>query len=118
MARLYANENFPFPVVEELRRRGHDAITVAETGKANQKLSDDQVLEFATSDKRAVLTFNRKHFFRLHRHRSGHCGIVACTYDPDFVALAERIDVALTNTPKLVGQLIRINRPQGRDGVS
>ncbi|MGH7139327.1 MAG: DUF5615 family PIN-like protein, partial [Pirellulales bacterium] len=34
VARLYANENFPFPVVDELRRRGHDAITVAETGKA------------------------------------------------------------------------------------
>ena len=67
MARLYANENFPFPVVEELRRRGHDAVTVAETGKANQKMSDDQVLKFAISDERAVLTFNRKHFFRLHR---------------------------------------------------
>lgn len=112
MARLYANENFPFPVVEELRRRGHDAITVAETGKANQRLSDDQVLEFAISDERAVLTFNRKHFFRLHRDRSAHCGIVACTYDLDFIALAERIDAALTNTEALVGRLIRINRPQ------
>ena len=113
MARLYANENFPFPVVEELRRRGHDAITVVETGKANQKVSDDQVLEFAISDERAVLTFNRKHFFRLHRQRPGHRGIVACTYDPDFVALAERIDAALADMTGMVGQLIRINRPQG-----
>ena len=39
--------------------------------------------------------------------------MVACTYDPNFVALAERIDVALTNTPELVDRLIRINRPQG-----
>ncbi len=31
MARLYANENFPLPVVEELRRLGHDAVTVAKT---------------------------------------------------------------------------------------
>ena len=112
MARLYANENFAFPVVEELRRRGHDAVTVAETGKANQKMSDDQVLEFAISDERAVLTFNRKHFFRLHRQRPDHQGIVACTYDPDFV-LADRIDAALANSPELIGQLIRINRPQG-----
>ena len=80
MARLYANENFPFPVVEELRRRSHDAITIAETGKANQKGSDEQVLEFAISDERAVLTFNRKHFFRLHRQRPKHRGIVSCTY--------------------------------------
>lgn len=112
MARFYANENFPFPVVEELRRRGHDTVTIAETGKANQKVSDEQVLDIAISDDRAVLTFNRKHFFRLHRQRPDHRGIVACTYDPDFVALATRIDDALANAVNLVGQLIRINRPQ------
>jgi hypothetical protein len=38
---------------------------------------------------------------------------VACTYDPDFVTLAERINAALANTPELIGQLIRVNRPQG-----
>ena len=113
MARLYANENFPFPVVEELRRRGHDAVTVAETGKANQKMNDQQVLEFAVSDSRAVLTLNRRHFFRLHRQRPDHRGIVACTYDPDFLALAERIDAALASATELGGQLIRVNRQQG-----
>ena len=35
MARLYANENFPFPVVEELRKLGHDVLTIQETGKAD-----------------------------------------------------------------------------------
>ena len=29
MARLYANENFPFPVVEELRRLGIDQRELA-----------------------------------------------------------------------------------------
>lgn len=86
MARLYANENFPFPVVEELRRLRHDAVTVAETGKANRKISDEQVLEFAISEGRAVLTLNHRHFFRLHRQRLDHRGIVACTYDPNFAA--------------------------------
>ena len=28
MARLYANENFPLPVVGELRRLGHDVLTI------------------------------------------------------------------------------------------
>ena len=64
MARLYANENFPFPVVEE-----------------------------------------------LHRQRLDHRGIVACTYDPNFAALAKRIDAALANPTELAGQLIRVNRP-------
>ena len=31
MARLYANENFPLPVVNELRRLGHDVLTTQDT---------------------------------------------------------------------------------------
>ena len=92
MTRLYANENFPFPVVEELRRLGHNAITVAETGRANQQMSDEEVLQFAVSDGRAVVTLNRKHFFRLHSQRPGHSGIIACTYDPDFVLILQVAD--------------------------
>lgn len=34
MARFYSNENFPFPAVEELRRLGHDVVTMAEAGHA------------------------------------------------------------------------------------
>ena len=44
MTRLYANENFPLPVVEELRRLGHDTLTVADTGSASQEMSDEEVL--------------------------------------------------------------------------
>jgi hypothetical protein len=28
MARLYTDEHFPFPVVEELRQLGHDVLTL------------------------------------------------------------------------------------------
>ena len=59
MARLYANENFPLPVVEGLRQFGHDVITIQETGKAEQRTSDDDVLQFAMADDRAVLTPTR-----------------------------------------------------------
>jgi Domain of unknown function (DUF5615) len=111
VALLYANENFPFPVVEELRRLGHDAITVAETGRANRQMSDEEVLEFAVSDGRVVLTLNRKHFFRLHRLRPDHSGIVAYTYDPDFIALAGRIHALLAVTSEPAGQLLRVIRP-------
>jgi uncharacterized protein (DUF433 family) len=31
----------PVPVVEELRRLGHDVLTIRETGQANQSLSDE-----------------------------------------------------------------------------
>ena len=43
MARLYADEDFPLPVVEELRRLGHDVLTVQEAGRANQGIDDATV---------------------------------------------------------------------------
>src|ERR1022692_4569411 len=76
MARLYADENFPLAVVEELRRLGHDVVTVHESGKANRATPDVEVLEFARSEGRVVLTLNRKHFIALHASTPGHGGIV------------------------------------------
>ena len=111
MARLYANENFPLPVVDALRQLGHDVITVSETGKAEQAWPDDDVLEFASQDDRALLTLNRKHFIRLHRQSLEHAGIIACTFDPDFAAQARRIHDAIGLDNALQGQLIRVSRP-------
>lgn len=111
MARLYANENFPFPVVQELRLLGHDVLTVQETGKAGHATPDEEVLAFATGDGRAVLTINRKHFLRLHRQSASHAGIIVCTLDLDFAGQARRIHEAIGSVPKLDGQLLRVNRP-------
>lgn len=66
MARLYANENFPFLTVSELRRLGRDVLTVRDAGKASVSTPDSEVLAFAITQGRAVLTLNRKHFIRLH----------------------------------------------------
>ena len=84
MARVHANENFPLPVVEELRRLGHDVLTVHEIGRAGQQVPDAEVLELAISDHRAVLTLNRRHFIRLHQERPAHAGVIVCTVDRDF----------------------------------
>ena len=84
MARLYCNENFPLPVVEQLRSLGHDVLTIQETGKADQALPDAEVLAFARREGRAVLTLNRLHFIRLHRGQPDHAGIIVCKFDPDF----------------------------------
>lgn len=111
MARLYANENFPLPVVLELRRLAHDVLTVQETGNAGQGWPDESVLAFAAADHRAVLTFNRRHFVRLHQQEPGHGGIVACTVDADWPALAQRIHAAILPFNDLSGRLIRVNRP-------
>jgi hypothetical protein len=111
MARMYSNENFPLPVVEALHRAGHDIVTVAETGKADQAWPDEDVLAFASDDDRALLTLNRIHFIRLHAKSTDHAGIVVCTFDPDFSGQAQRIDAALKSAQELRGQLLRVNRP-------
>jgi len=111
MARLYSDESFPLPVVEHLRQLGHDVLTIFEDGKANQQYPDELVLADATVAQRAVLIFNRKHFKRLHQLSPLHGGIIVCTYNPDFVDLAQRIHEALQSCPILAGQLLRVNRP-------
>jgi len=111
VARLYANENFPLPVVEALRRLGHDVMTIQETGKAEQRAPDEEILHSAMADDRAVLTLNRKHFIRLHREESSHAGIIVCTVDPDFARQAARIHAAIEAAGDLRSQLVRVHRP-------
>ena len=75
MARFYANENLPEPVVVELRRLGHDVVTMRESGHAGRAVADVEVLEFATTNGRVVVTLNRRHFVRLHLERPAHASL-------------------------------------------
>lgn len=114
MARLYSNENFPLPVVEELRRLGHDVLTVGDADRAGRRIPDHEVLEFAIAQDRAVLTLNRRHFVGLHLANPKHVGIIACTFDEDFSAQAHRIHEAINRAGDLRAQLLRVNRPPTR----
>jgi predicted dinucleotide-binding enzyme len=111
MALLHADENFDYRVVVELRGHGHDVLTAYEAGRAGQRIPDADVLAFAISQNRAVLSFNRCDFIRLHNSGQPHCGIIVCTDDRDVAALAMRIHRALLNCPVLSNQLLRIYRP-------
>jgi hypothetical protein len=111
MGRLYADEQFPYEVVEHLRNFGHDVLTVQEAGNANLKIPDDLVLAFAGSNERVVLTLNRKDFKRLHRSLPHHAGIIICTDDADRIALAERIHAAILAGEILSGKLVSVVRP-------
>lgn len=110
IARLYSNENFPLPVVTALRGFGHDVLTSLDAGKANEAIPDDEVLHYACSKQRAVITHNRQDFIQLHRLNPDHAGIIVCTVDTDFPALASRIHRQLQSSDSLDGQLLRINR--------
>jgi len=109
--RFYSDENFPLDVVTELRRLGHDVLTALEDGRANQRISDKDVLGRATEFGRIVLTINRRDFRLLHQSQVMHAGIVICTQDADFIGQAERIATACGLLDRADGKLIRIYRP-------
>jgi len=108
MARLYADEQFPRQVVQNLRSLGHDVQTFQEAG--NAALPDEDVLAIATSENRAVLTVNRRDFFQLHKLKPHHCGIIACTRDDDMPRLSANINDAISTAEILTGKVIRVYR--------
>jgi len=75
--RLYFDEDSArHSLARELRFRGADLITAIEAGMAGQ--ADEQQLEWAASNGRALYSFNRGDFYGLHtiwlregRHHSG-----------------------------------------------
>jgi Domain of unknown function (DUF5615) len=106
---LYADEDFPYPVVEELRKLGHEVVTAQEDGR--RATPDPDILARAHSLGRAVITHNRTDFERLDRQGAPHSGILSATHDTDFPGLAARIHDALAGrTP--ARWCIRVNRPQ------
>ncbi|MBD0311535.1 MAG: DUF5615 family PIN-like protein [Microcoleus sp. T3-bin5] len=111
MARFYADEQFQKGVVELLRSLGHDVLTVQEAGNANQKIPDEEVLAFAVSIDRAILTINRRHFIRLHTLQPDHAGIIVCKDDSNREMLALRINEAIANRESVRSLLIRVNSP-------
>jgi uncharacterized protein with PIN domain len=92
---LYADEDFPFGAVEELRRLGYDVLTAQDDRK--RQTPDPAILQRAHTLGRVVLTHNRRHFERLHKQGAAHSGIVVAKQDPNnHIALAKRIHVRLT----------------------
>jgi predicted nuclease of predicted toxin-antitoxin system len=109
MARLYADEQFPRPVVEHLRSLGHDVLTVQEADNAGK--SDAEVLAFAIANNRVVLTQNRRDFVKLHQSQPNHAGMIICSDDQNFARLAEQTHAAISTKDALQGKLIRVVRP-------
>jgi hypothetical protein len=72
MARLFADENFPLGIVQRLRELGHDVLTLNDVGRANQRWPDEELFLFCIAQQRAVLTRNRRHFYKLHERFPTH----------------------------------------------
>ncbi len=111
MAAFYADENFRRPVVECLRRLGHDVLTAQEAGRAGQRVPDEEVLGDAFARGRILLTQDRADFIALDRAGRPHCGIVACTHDPDVDGHGLRIAEAVAGQEPGGRWLVRVYRP-------
>jgi predicted nuclease of predicted toxin-antitoxin system len=111
MLRLYSDEQFPLPVVERLRNKGYDVLTVKDAGNANQGIPDDQVLIFATNHDRAVITQNRRDFIWLHNQGIDHTGIIVCSKNLDWDEFTTEIDRVIGTKESIKGELLRVTRP-------
>jgi hypothetical protein len=61
VARLFSDENVPIAVVEALRSRGHDVVTLVGS-LLGSGVSDADILALARAEERAVVTLNRRDF--------------------------------------------------------
>lgn len=79
--KLYTDEDVDVHVAEQLRRRGHDAVSCRDAGNAGRGLSDEWQLAFATHEGRAILIHNASDYLPIDAawHASGreHAGIIA-----------------------------------------
>ncbi len=73
--RYYADQHFPQPVVEGLRRRGIDVLTAQDASRCGH--SDSDQLAFATANDRVILSFDTD-FLALHHAGTAHAGIAWC----------------------------------------
>jgi predicted nuclease of predicted toxin-antitoxin system len=71
--RFYLDEHIPKGVVEGLRRRGVNVLTVQEAGRSGD--SDEKQLAFAAREGRVLVTFDDD-FLRLDATGVPHAGIV------------------------------------------
>ncbi len=76
------DEDLSYRVAEGLRRRGVDAISVHEVGRANRQVSDAEQLEYATQQGRVLVTYNRADYQALdalwRTQGRTHAGVLWC----------------------------------------
>jgi predicted nuclease of predicted toxin-antitoxin system len=116
--RLYSDENFPLEIVRQLRQMKYDVLTSYEAGQANQGIPDDEVLAFATQEKRVLVTLNRDDFIALHRTGISHTGIIISKDDRDYLGQTQILHSCISENPDFINRLIRIKKNnQPKSGI-
>ncbi len=99
--RLLTDEDVSPRLAAELRLRGYDAISVRDVRRINQRLSDEDQLDYATAEGRALLVFNVRDYYLLAdawaRAGRQHAGIIMTSQSNDIGALLRRVEWHLDN---------------------
>ena len=115
---FYSNENFPLEMVKALRKFGYDVLTSYESGRANQRIYDDEFLAFAKRERRITIALNRDEFIALHRQSKDHNGIIICKDDRDDRGQIEFLhDSLLSQAENFDGRLIRVLKQNQRQSA-
>jgi hypothetical protein len=110
MARLVAQDNFPLPVIEELRQFGHDIVTVPADGVSRDALAANAALPRSPDARRRVwLTLDPDQSAGAHRAAPNHSGIVAVRPGKTYAGLAQRIHDALKAHARISRQLVIVD---------
>ncbi len=107
---LFSDEDVPRALTEALRDGGADVLTVADISLDNQKTSDEDILSAANELGRAVVTFNRKDFRKLHGLGLPHSGIIVCKRNTPFPLLTQLILALALSEEPLEGNLYSITQ--------
>lgn len=83
-------------MVKMLRILGHTVITSYDAGQANQSIPDNVVLDYATRNNLAIITFNRDDFIELHNTSIQHLGIIICKTDRNYQGQVNFLLIQLT----------------------
>ncbi len=75
MLRYYFDEHVSAAIATQLRTRGVDVESAYEAGRAGHKISDNEQLEYATSQGRVLVSIDRD-FARLNASQMAHAGII------------------------------------------
>lgn len=109
---FYSDENFAYDMVKILRVLGHTVITSYDAGEANQSISDDEVLNYASKNKLILITLNRDDFIELHQSGVRHSGMIICKTDRNYQGQIYFLHNYLQTQDSLIDRLIRIKKHQ------
>jgi predicted nuclease of predicted toxin-antitoxin system len=107
--KLLLDEDLHGDLAKALRARGIDAVRVQELGRSGDDDSDQ--LELAINSGRALVSFNRGDYTRLHNEYMElglhHYGIITCPQVP-IGEMLRRILKALDQNPDLMDRILYI----------